>query len=119
MVAGTTGLTGAVDTVLVLRRESFGTALYGRGREIEEVDIAMELVSGRWQISGDSEQAKASDERKAIIDVLSQSDVPLGPKAVAEELDQPPENVRQLLRSMEIDGTVQKRARGKYVLPKS
>lgn len=116
MVSGTTGLTGAVDTVLVLRRESFGTALYGRGREIEEFDIALQLVNGRWQVLGNTEQVKTSDERKAIIDVLAKSDKPMGPKAIAEELERPPENIRQLLSSMVIDGDVQTKARGQYIL---
>ena len=35
MVSGTTGLTGAVDNVLVLDRKSDGVTLYGRGREME------------------------------------------------------------------------------------
>src|SRR5215208_5437111 len=39
-VSGTTGLTGAVDTVLVLYRTGQGTILYGRGRDIEEVEKA-------------------------------------------------------------------------------
>jgi hypothetical protein len=37
-VSGTTGLTGAADTVLVLSRSSQGTVLYGRGRDIEEIE---------------------------------------------------------------------------------
>lgn len=39
-VSGTTGLTGAVDTVLVLTRDGNGTTLHGRGRDIEEVEDA-------------------------------------------------------------------------------
>jgi AAA domain-containing protein len=34
-VSGTTGLTGAADTVLVLSRSSQGTTLYGRGRDVK------------------------------------------------------------------------------------
>ena len=40
-VSGTTGLTGCADAVLVLNRDSQGTTLYGRGRDIEEIETAM------------------------------------------------------------------------------
>ena len=45
-VSGTTGLTGAADNILVLDRTSNGPTLYGRGREMEDFEIAMELQSG-------------------------------------------------------------------------
>ena len=40
----------------------------------------------------------------------------MGPKAIAEELDQSQDNVRQLLTSMTKDGHVKKQERGKYLL---
>ena len=44
-VSGSTGLTGAADTVLVLARDiQGGTTLYGRGRDIEEIETAMKLT---------------------------------------------------------------------------
>lgn len=115
MVSGTTGLTGAVDTVLVLDRKSHGTTLYGRGREMEDIDIAMELEDGLWQILGDSDEVKISSERKAIIELLQNAEEPMGPKAIAEALNQPEANVRQLLTSMATDGHVKKQGRGQYI----
>ncbi|VVT02599.1 AAA family ATPase [Hoeflea sp. EC-HK425] len=117
MVSGTTGLTGAADSILVLDRKSHGTTLYGRGREMEDIDIAMQLEDGLWQILGDSDAVKISSERKAIIEVLENAEKPMGPKAIAEALDQPEDNVRQLLTSMARDGEVKKEGRGKYITP--
>lgn len=53
-VSGTTGLSGAADTILVLKQE----LMEGRGRDLEE-DVAYDMVfdreSCRWQIVGDSD----------------------------------------------------------------
>jgi hypothetical protein len=116
-VSGTTGLTGSVDTVLVLDRSSHGTTLYGRGREMEDIDIALELENGLWRILGDSDEVRISSERKAIIELLQNEDEPMGPKAIADALSQPQDNIRQLLTSMTTDGEVKKLERGKYILP--
>ena len=117
MVSGTTGLTGSVDNVLVLDRKSDGVTLYGRGREMENIDLALELDDGLWRILGDTDTVRISSERRAIIEVLRDADGPKGPKEIADTLDWPQDNVRQLLKSMATDGDVSKLSRGKYALP--
>lgn len=117
MVSGSTGFTGAVDTVLVLDRKSGLTTLYGRGRETEDIDIALELHDCMWQELGDSDDVRISSERKAVIQLLKTEEAAMGPKAIAEALNQPQDNIRQLLVSMATDGEVKKIERGKYVLP--
>jgi regulator of RNase E activity RraA len=52
-ISGTNGVTGAADAVLVLARGSKGTTLYGRGRDIEEIETAMRFDGGRWSVLGD------------------------------------------------------------------
>lgn len=117
MVSGTTGLTGAVDNVLVLDRKSEGVTLYGRGREMENIDLALELDDGLWRILGDTDIVRISEERRAIIEVLQDADGPKGPKEIADTLGWRQDNVRQLLKSMATDGEVNKLSRGKYALP--
>ena len=41
---------GAADAVLVLSRDAKGTTLYGRGRDIEEIETAMRFDGGRWSV---------------------------------------------------------------------
>ena len=50
-VSGTLGFTGAADTVLVLNRDGQGVTLYGRGRDIEEIESAMRFEPDlcRWR----------------------------------------------------------------------
>ena len=119
MISGTTGLTGAVDTILVLSRDPNGITLYGRGREIEEIETALELDHGAWRILGPASEVRRSNERKAIIDVLAKADSPLGPKQVAEILGRDENNIKQLLFKMAQQHDVEKEKRGRYRLPKN
>ena len=51
-VSGTNGLTGAADTIMVLNRTTDGPKLYGRGRDIEEIEKALKFDRGTWQVLG-------------------------------------------------------------------
>ena len=42
-VSGSTGLTGAADTTLILTRRGVGCILYGRGRDLEEFETGLEF----------------------------------------------------------------------------
>jgi RecA-family ATPase len=66
-VSGTNGVTGAADAVLVLNRDAKGTTLYGRGRDIEEIETAMRFDAGRWSILGDADEVRKSNERRKIL----------------------------------------------------
>lgn len=116
MISGTTGLTGAVDAVLVLHRGSKGVTLYGRGRDVEEIEMAVEFNNGAWRILGEASKIHRSEERDAIINVLSEARKPLSPKAIADALNAEPNNIKQLLFKMSHDGEVHKKERGKYQL---
>lgn len=119
MISGTTGLTGAVDAALVLHSGSNGPSLYGRGREIEEVEVAVELNDGAWKILGEPSVVRRSDQRNAIIKVMTEAEKPLGPKKISEELGKNENNIKQLLRNMVIAGELRKQDRGRYVLPET
>jgi RecA-family ATPase len=45
MVSGTNGLTGAADTILVLRRQAGSVTLHARGRDIEEKETPVGSTS--------------------------------------------------------------------------
>lgn len=119
MVSGSTGLTGAMDTILVLNRGSEGVTLYGRGRDIEEVDSAVQFSreTCRWSMLGDAREVRLSDERRAIIDALRAESEPMSPNVIAVVTGAPAGSVRRLLHSMVKDGEVTKAKRGQYTLP--
>ena len=118
-VSGTLGLSGAADTVLVLDRDGNGATLYGRGRDIEEVETAVEFnrQTCRWRILGEAAEVHRSDERSQILKALQEAGDWMSPTDIADAAQMPTQNVRQLLVSMTKAGTVRKLKRGRYIHP--
>lgn len=116
-VSGTNGVTGAADAVLVLNRDAKGTTLYGRGRDIEEIETAMRFDTGRWGILGDADEVRKSDERRKIIVALKESGEEIGPKAIADLAGMNATNVRALLRKMVKSGEITQPRVGFYSVP--
>ena len=115
-VSGTLGLTGAADTVLVLSRKSDGVTLYGRGRDIAEVETAMSFSKEnyRWSILGAPADVRRSDERKWILERLQTANVPFTPQKMAELAGFSHDAARQMLIRMAAAGEVKKLKRGSY-----
>jgi hypothetical protein len=115
-VSGTFGLSGAADTILILDRGSNGATLYGRGRDIEEIETAVEFDKGtcRWRVLGEAAEVHRSDERKAILDVLLAADEPLSPRDIADMTGHSHEAVRQMLVRMARAGEVSRPKTGRY-----
>jgi hypothetical protein len=118
-ISGTNGVTGAADAVLVLNRDAKGTTLYGRGRDIEEIETAMRFDGGRWSILGDADEVRKSDERRKIVAALKEAGDELTPTAIAKVTGMKVENVRVLLRKMVAAGDVLQPRVGYYAAPAS
>lgn len=115
MISGTNGLTGAADSILVLNRTSDGPKLYGRGRDIEEIEKALRFDAGRWSVLGDIADAKRSDERRAVIEAIA-SGKP-SPAEIAKAIGKPVASVQYLLGKMVEAGEAEKSKYGLYTLP--
>jgi hypothetical protein len=116
-VSGSTGLTGAADTVLVLARDPRGgTTLYGRGRDIEEIETAVKFdrLDGSWTILGAASEIRLSDGRSAILRTLRAAGEPMSPREIADVTGQSHDAVRKLLTRMWRSGELQKPKRGRY-----
>jgi hypothetical protein len=119
-ISGTAGLTGAVDTVLVLKSDPgspYGV-LYVRGRDIEESQSAMQFdkETGRWTKLGSAEDFRKSQERKEIIRLLIDAGQPMSPAAVAKELGKKGSTVRMMLKRMAAAGEVVALGNGSYTV---
>jgi predicted transcriptional regulator len=106
--------------VLVLKRDG-GTkqpVIYGRGRDLEEVETAVQFDkdAGRWEIIGEAWQVADTHERREIQQVLGRSTDPLSPKEIAEIIGKSSANVQKMLSKMEDAGQVTRASRGAYVL---
>jgi RecA-family ATPase len=115
-VSGTNGLTGAADTIMVLNRTADGPNLYGRGRDIEEVEKALRFDKGVWQVLGDADDVRRSDQRRKIMEVLTDATLALTPTDISKEAGMKEANVKYLLRAMVKAGEIEKVGYGQYKL---
>jgi hypothetical protein len=115
-VSGTLGLTGAVDTVIVLRREASGIVMHGRGRDLIDVEKAMtfDKESCLWRIAGDAATVRMTTERATILQAIEDAGEPVGPGEIADATGMRSQNVRFLLGKLLKEGAVKKAGYGKY-----
>lgn len=118
-VAGTTGITGAADSVWVLDtgKGEASAILHVTGRDIETKEIAMKLENGIWSILGPAEEVAMSEERRSILSLLAENGA-MSPKTIAECLRKNLNALYALLFLMKRDGQIiQEEGRGLYRLP--
>ncbi len=117
-VSGTRGLTGAADTVLVLRRDFANkrAKIYGRGRDIAEIEMAMGFdgQTGLWRQLDALEAAAVTPEREAIVRVLVEAGEPLSAKTIAERGGLDYSTSRKILGRMADNGVIAKEGRGLF-----
>lgn len=81
-LSGSLGLTGAADAVLVLeRKRGDGSAtLHLTGRDVEEVQLAVEFRAATctWHVLGDAREVAATREQRDVLELLA-----AGPKSAA------------------------------------
>jgi hypothetical protein len=118
-VSGTLGLSGAADTVLILDKDQNGATLYGRGRDIEEIETAVQFDrnSCRWIALGQADEVRRTDERKEILSLLLTADEPLSPAEITRATGRQRNAIDQLLFKMAKAQEVRKSGRGRYIHP--
>jgi hypothetical protein len=117
--SGSTGLTGAADSILVLKRDGQGITLYGRGRDIDDIDVAMSFdkTTGRWAVIGDAQEVRRSESRTSILAVLAKAAEPMTPAEIAIMTDIERNTVDAQLHRMMKSGEVLSKTRGRYAHP--
>jgi RecA-family ATPase len=115
-VSGTTGLTGAVDSVLVLVRDGNGTTLHGTGRDLEQIEDAVEFdrEACLWRILGKAAEVRRTDERRTILKVLGEATSPLGAREITDLAGMSYEAGRKRLHRMVIDKEIERVGRGLF-----
>ena len=106
-----------VDAILVLKREaSDNVTLFGRGRDLEEIEKGMEFDKNActWRIVGDAAAIRLTKEREKILDALEEAGTPIGPREIAIATGMKEGNVRRLLRKMHKEGLIKQPSYGKY-----
>ncbi|MCT8999122.1 AAA family ATPase [Chelativorans intermedius] len=116
-LSGSNGLSACADTTIVLDRDGNGTTLYVRGRDVDEKETALSFTDGLWNILGDANKVRTTDERRAILDVLAEADEAMSPSDIAAAAGMSAGSVRFLLFKMVKADEVKRHGRGKYVHP--
>lgn len=118
-ISGTLGLSGAADAFLVLDRDGQGATLEGRGRDVEDVEVAVvfDRETCRWRIQGEAAEVRRTDERSVILTALAEATEPMSPSDLVAATGMPSLNIRQLLFKMVKAGEAAKAGRGLYIHP--
>ena len=118
-VAGTTGITGAADSVWVLDtgKGDASAILHVTGRDIEAQEIAMKFDSGIWTTMGDAKEVAITEERREIIRLLDENG-PMSAMDMAATLQRNYHTLCKLLYTMKDSGQlIQEGMRGRYKTP--
>jgi hypothetical protein len=121
-ISGSTGLSGAADGVLLLKRDRGRGDAYLRvdGRDIEEpaeLALTWDPNTAGWTLAGDAEQYRLSQTRAEVIEVLEEAGEPMTPTEVADALGKSFNTIKQRLWHMSKEGQVLA-SDGRYSLPK-
>lgn len=116
-LSGTTGLTGAANTTLVLKRgEGKADLLYGRGHDVPEFEKALSFdpTRGLWTVLGDAADYCGNEIEAKIRSALEDAAAPLSVREIAAATGGDYQSIKQRLYRMSAASTVRKVGRGVY-----
>lgn len=115
-LSGTTGITGAADTLWGIFRERgvHDATLRITGRDVEETDIALTQENQRWRSLGDAYLWRTTQERKEIYELLDEVGHSLTTGEVAKTIGKSVANTSKLLHGLAADGLARSPQRGKW-----
>ncbi len=106
-ISGSIGISGAVDDILILKRErgQQEATLYVTGRDIEQeqrLTLIFDPRTAMWTLVGNAVQIARTKERQEILELLiKHAPDGMSPRQVAETLGKNYHTIRSLLRKME------------------
>ena len=115
-VSGSYGVSGAVDTILVMATKASGSVLDVRGRDVEsaELAIAFNKRTCRWQVLGNAAEVHVSEQRAKIIGALKEAGGPMKVVELAEAVGMKRNPMEVLLGRMTKEGEIQRLGKGLY-----
>jgi hypothetical protein len=118
-IIGSTGVTGAVDGAMILKRDRGQTdaTLFITGRDVEheqQLALNFDASTAQWTLIGNAEELCCTRARQEILDLLcEQGKDGMKTREIAETLQKNYHTTRSLLRKMEETGDV-RRVDGHY-----
>jgi RecA-family ATPase len=118
LITGSAGLTGAADSILILRRQrmSSESVLFVAGRDIEEKTFALRFdrPTCSWAMIGLAEEYRMSKERQEVVQLLRGSQGSIKLKDIASALGKKEPVVHKHLSSLVEAGLVEQPGYGLY-----
>ena len=114
-IAGATGLAGAADTILMMKRTERGAVLSVRGRDVEDSEtlLTFNRETCKWSACGPA-VPPMSGERAAIVALLAQADGPVRVHDIVAATGSNRAAVDTLLHRMVADGDIARVMPGHY-----
>jgi AAA domain len=116
-VSGSYGVSGAVDTILVMANKPTGGAVLNiRGRGVESAELAIEFNRDecRWRVLGDAAEVHVSSQRAKIIAALKDASQAMTIAALIETTGMRRNPLEVLLGRMAKDGAIKRVGKGQY-----
>lgn len=116
-ISGSTGLTAAFDTGMVLRRIPEGNALYVKGKEVKQQNIALSWDDRlqTWIYEGDADAYSLDSTWQSVLDAVEAGQT--SPRDVADFTGIDYNNIRQAMVRMAAAGKLVRSGRGSYRIP--
>ncbi|HCY76488.1 MAG TPA: hypothetical protein DHV28_11255 [Ignavibacteriales bacterium] len=116
-ISGTSGITGAMDTMLVLKKKGKSGKLYVTGRDVKDIEYNLVFDENIccWNVV--EEEINTTAERKEIYDLIKSSGREMKTGEIAELLGKTVPNVSKMLGKMLKEGLVATEKTGHYFIP--
>lgn len=116
-LSGSLGLTGGSDGNLVMQRIRGTTTLHITGRDLEDVEYAIELDPQMlaWRILGERSEVKRTNEQQQIFDTLKRLTEPTTPKELADITGLKIGSIKNILSKFLEEDSVKRTGYGKYI----
>jgi hypothetical protein len=120
-IIGSTGVTGAVDGTLILKRDrgQNEATMFVTGRDVEreqQLALSFDVATALWTLVGNAEELRCSQARQEILDLLrEQGNDGMSAREIAEALKKNYHTTRSLLRKIEEVGDI-KRSGGRFII---
>jgi predicted transcriptional regulator len=119
-VSGSTGLTGAVDTIVILKRKRLQTEatllISGRNQKEAELALRFDQTTGIWEPREQTEENHLTPERHEIVELLKKAPAPLRLQEIAQALGKKRANVGNLMNKLIKQGITERISYGHYQL---
>jgi DNA primase catalytic core len=120
-ISGTTGLTGAMDTMMVLKKKSNKCKLHVTGRDIQETDYDIEFSENTftWNVIDKKDEQRLTSERQEIVDLLKKYDREMKTGEIAQLLGKEKSNISKMLKKLVDDEILTSPKYGTYKIVKN